>query len=245
MWDNPRVMNVLASLLYLFAGALFAYVLFYVVVRLPYFPLRQIVILGAPQHVTVEQVRLIASRQLRGNFFTLDLIGVEQAFRKLPWVRGVTLRRHWPNQLEVTVEEHQALARWNNRALVNTYGEIFAAASSAPLPVFRGADPDARDIAIGYAVFAKILAPLDLKLGEVSLNPRHAWQIALAQGTVIELGRRDVQARLQKFVAVYPQTLGRLKFNVEYVDLRYPNGFAVRAPAGIQPVETRTNKEQA
>lgn len=245
MWDNPRVMNLLASLLYLFAGALFIYVLFHVVVRLPYFPLRQIVIRGAPQHITVEQVRFIAERQLRGNFFTLDLVSVEQAFRKLPWVRSVTLRRQWPSQLEVTVEEHQALARWNNRALVNTHGEIFAAASSAPLPVFRGADPDARDIALGYATFAKILAPLGLKLSEVSLSPRHAWQIALAHGTVIELGRQDVQARLQKFVAVYPQTLGRLKFNVEYVDLRYPNGFAVRAPAGLRPIETETNKEQA
>lgn len=245
MWDNPRVMNVLASLLYLFATAMFVYMLFYVVVRLPYFPLRQIVISGGPQHITAEQVRFIAERQMRGNFFTLDLVSAEQAFRKLPWVRGVTLRRQWPDRLEVTVEEHQALARWNNRALVNTRGEIFAAASGAALPVFRGADPDARDITIGYAQFSKTLAPLGLKLAEVSLSPRHAWQIALAHGTVIELGRHDVQTRLQKFVAVYPQTLGRLKFNVEYVDLRYPNGFAVRAPSGIRPVETTPNKEQA
>ena len=31
-------------------------------------------------------------------------------------------------------------------------------------------------------------------------------------------------------MAAYPATLGSLNRNVEYVDLRYPNGFAVRMP---------------
>ena len=35
---------------------------------------------------------------------------------------------------------------------------------------------------------------------------------------------------LSKFVAAYPATLGSLNRSVEYVDLRYPNGFAVRMP---------------
>jgi cell division protein FtsQ len=38
------------------------------------------------------------------------------------------------------------------------------------------------------------------------------------------------EARLARFVEVYPATLGRLARRHEYVDLRYPDGFALRVP---------------
>jgi cell division protein FtsQ len=37
-----------------------------------------------------------------------------------------------------------------------------------------------------------------------------------------------VEARLARFVAVYPETLGKMPQQHSYVDLRYPNGFALR-----------------
>jgi cell division protein FtsQ len=39
-----------------------------------------------------------------------------------------------------------------------------------------------------------------------------------------------VEARLARFVAAYERTVGRLGRRIEYVDLRYPGGFAVRIP---------------
>ena len=66
----------------------------------------------------------------------------------------------------------------------------------------------------------------------MTLTPRYAWQIKLRSGLSIVLGRDTselpVEARLARFVAVYPQTLGRIPQRHEYVDLRYPNGFALR-----------------
>ena len=41
--------------------------------------------------------------------------------------RGDACGASWPDRLEVDVEEHVALARWNDAALVNTHGEVFAA----------------------------------------------------------------------------------------------------------------------
>lgn len=240
MWDKPAVMNLLANMLLAFSALIFFYIAFYVVVRFPIFPLREIAISGSLGHVTREQVRFIAEHELRGNFFTLDLARTQSAFRKLPWVRTVAVRRQWPDRLDVVVEEHQPLARWNNRALVNTRGEIFAAASSAELPVFNGEDAAAREMSEHYAAFARLLTPVGLQPRTINLSARRAWQIGLEGKTILELGRRDVIARLEQFVRVYPQTLGRLKFPVEYVDLRYPNGFAVRAPAALlreQPID--------
>jgi cell division protein FtsQ len=48
-----------------------------------------------------------------------------------------------------------------------------------------------------------------------------------------------VTERLTRFAAVYPQTLGQLKRRLDYVDLRYPNGFALRVPEILNPDSDR------
>ena len=66
----------------------------------------------------------------------------------------------------------------------------------------------------------------------VVLTPRLAWQLRLDNGLQIMLGRDGDQAetRLKRFVAAYDSTLKTVARKHEYVDLRYPNGFALRAP---------------
>ena len=71
------------------------------------------------------------------------------------------------------------------------------------------------------------------------LTPRYAWQLRLggAPGGVLhlELGRdgaETVETRLARFVAAYPNARSRLPqrgaAEQGFVDLRYPNGFALR-----------------
>ena len=45
---------------------------------------------------------------------------------------------------------------------------------------------------------------------------------------------REGIERLQRFVSVYDHSLAQLPFRPYRVDLRYPNGFAVRAAAFAQ-----------
>ncbi len=169
-------------------------------------------------------------RELKGNFFTLNLAATRAAFERLPWVRQVNVRRHWPARLEVTLEEHVPLARWGNTALVNTHGEVFQAAYDGTLPVFIGPDGAAREIAIQYRYFRRSLAAIGKTPVQVQVSPRRAWQVKLASGMTLALGREQIEARLARFVAVYDRTLGQLGRRIDYVDLRYANGFAVRIP---------------
>jgi cell division protein FtsQ len=230
MWDKPQALNWIANLLYALAAVMLLYAALFVVVHLPIFPLREVRVEGELHHVTREQLKLIAERHLKGNFFTLDLMKTRDAFEKLPWARNVSVRRRWPDRLEVVVEEHREIARWGNIALVNSYGELFQAASDSDLPVFYGPGDGAREVAEHYALFSRILGVPGLKIAQLSLSPRRAWTIGTDQGMVIEIGREHVQQRLQKFAGVYEQTLGSLEREVRYADLRYPNGFAVRKP---------------
>jgi cell division protein FtsQ len=207
------------------------YAVLFLVVHLPLFPLREVKVNGELKHVTREQVQFIVTRALKGNFFTLDLNKTRRTFEKLPWVRNVNVRRRWPDKLEVTMEEHEVLARWNNTALVNTQGELFQAASDQQLPIFSGPADGVQEVASQYEFFRQQLAKTGRRPVTVNLSPRRAWQIKLDDGLVVELGREHVEQRMEKFVKVYDRTLGRLaqlQKAVDYVDLRYPNGFAVR-----------------
>lgn len=230
MWDKPQVLNWIANLLFGLATVLMLYGLVYVVVHLPIFPLREVRVEGELTHVTREQLKLIVSRHLQGNFFTLDLVKARDAFEKLPWARTVSLRRRWPDKLEVMVEEHKELARWGNIALVNTYGELFHAASDEDLPVFYGPGDGVLEVAQAYGKYSELLAPAGMEVMQLALTPRRAWQIRADNNMVIELGREDMEARLAKFANVYQHTLKKLGVQLAYADLRYPNGFAVRRP---------------
>ncbi len=230
MWDKPGFLNAITSLLLAVAFLLAAYGGMLTVVRLPAFPLREVRVNGELAHVTLKQVEIIVRREIRGNFFTLDLADARAAFEKLPWVRKVNARRQWPHRLEVEVEEHVPLARWGSAALVNTHGEVFTAAYDGELPLFVGPPASAKEIAIRYGYFQRSLAAIGQVPVQVQVSPRRAWQVRLESGLTLELGRERIESRFDRFIAVYDRTVNRLQRNLDYVDLRYPNGFAVRIP---------------
>jgi cell division protein FtsQ len=159
------------------------------------------------------------------------------------------VRRRWPNRLEVVIEEHQALARWGNIALVNTHGELFHAASDADLPVFYGPGDGVKEVAEHYGEFGELILPAKMKLTEITLTPRRSWQVTTNTGMVISLGREKMDMRLARFMQVYSKTYAGLKGDLKYVDLRYPSGFAVRSPmalAAFKPVAVAAEpKEQS
>ena len=228
MWDNAAALNRAAGSLYGAAALLIVYGCIHYVVHLPVFPLREIHVIGDAAHVTNEQVAAVIARELRGNFFTVDLAKAREAFEKLPWVRKVNVRRQWPDRLEVAVEEHQPLARWGSTALVNAHGEVFEAAISSTLPVFFGPEGTAAEVVARYAEFDRLLAPIGRKVVLITLSARRAWQLRLDDGMVLQLGRENLEARLAGFVSAYQRTVARLPQPPSHVDLRYSNGFAVR-----------------
>lgn len=230
MWDNHRLLRGIANLLFgvcavlLLAGAIRH------VLRLPEFPLNTVELVAAPQRVAEADLRKVVHEQVSGNFFTVDLERARKGFEALPWVRKVSVRRKFPWGLQVDIEEHVALARWNKAALVNTHGEVFAAQTAEVLPDFIGQPESSMQVAKLYGELSEIVSPMRQKISQISLSPRFAWQIKLDGGMVLELGREEMQARLTRFVKVYPYRLAVSAQSVRHVDLRYRNGFSAYMP---------------
>lgn len=232
MWDNPRLLNLLAGMLIGLALLAFAAVGAVQFFRAQLFPVREVVLTAAPGHTTRAQIEEALRGRIAGDFFSVDLAEVRGALERLPWVRRAAVRREWPDRLEVSLEEHVALAHWGEDALVNTYGERFSAATQQKLPLFIGPAGTERDVTTEFGRFSEILAPLGLGLERVVLTARYAWQLRLGDGLNVMLGRDAPAAeeRLRRFVAAYDATLKKIPRRHDYVDLRYPNGFALRIP---------------
>ncbi len=234
MWDNPRVLNAAAGALTGLALLLFLAGALRLLLVSPLFPLREIDVRGALAHIGRTDIESACQSSVHGNFFAANLGVLRAALQRLPWVRSVDVRRIWPDRLRVSIEEHVALARWGDAALVDTYGDLFAGSTDAKLPLLAGPPGTEHEVTARYRLFAQLLAPLATPLERVILSPRYAWQLRLANGLDIELGRDlatdPVDARLARFVAVYPALRSDLAQRAEYVDLRYPNGFALRLP---------------
>ena len=242
MWDNPRRLNAAANFLIGLAVLLFAYAGLQLLLRSPLFPLKEIVVRGDLKNADAAEIES-AVDGAGGNFFAAELAAVRARLEQVTWVRRVDLRRVWPDRIEVKLEEHVAFARWGGTGLVNTFGEPFSApmdeGSAAKLPLFAGPAGSEGELARRYRRFAELLAPLGEIPDRVVLTPRYAWQLRLAGGQNgglnLELGRdgaEPVEQRLARFVAAYPESLGRLPRRAaaehRFVDLRYPNGFALR-----------------
>ena len=232
MWDNAPLLRGIANALFGLSLVLVLYGVVRYVLRLPVFPLRAVELATVPQRVSTEQLEKVVHEQVNGNFFTVDLECTRQAFEKLPWVRKVSVRRQFPWSLQVEVEEQVALARWNGTALVNTHGEIFAAATEQVLPAFIGQPDTSAQVTQMYGELSTALQPMQRQIVQISLSPRFAWQVKLDNGIVLELGREEMQQRLTRFVAVYPYSLAGMSRPASRVDLRYRNGFAAYQPGG-------------
>lgn len=226
MWDNHRLLRSIANLLFTISMVLVLVSVARYVLRLPVFPLNRVELVATPQRVSTELLEKVVHEQVSGNFFTVDLDRARKSFEALPWVRTVSVRRKFPWGLQVDVEEHVALARWNKSALVNTHGEVFAAQSDEVLPDFVGQSETAQQVTKLYAELNEELVPLHQKIAQISLSPRAAWQVILSDGMVLELGREEMRERLALFVKVYPYSLAVSAQGVRRVDLRYRNGFA-------------------
>lgn len=230
MWDNPRLLNAAAGFLVGLSLLVFAILGARLALRSPLFALRTVDVVTPLKQAPRDAIERAVRAHISGNFFGARLEEIRAAVEQVPWVRRVQVRRVWPDRLEIAIEEHVALARWGASGLVNTHGERFAGSGDAALPLFIGPEGSEAEMTSRYRRYSRIVEPLGSTLERVVLTPRYAWQLRLANGLNVMLGRDGdlAERRLQRFIDVYEQTLARMPGPRDYVDLRYANGFAFR-----------------
>ncbi|MFP5390827.1 MAG: cell division protein FtsQ/DivIB [Gammaproteobacteria bacterium] len=247
MWHDVRSLNAAASAL--FAATLLAVLAAFVwwVSQRPMFTLRTITV-GSMYGMELKHVNKLTLRngvlgRIKGNFFTTNLEQVRTAFEAVPWVRRARVRREWPNQLIVEVEEHEALGTWGEDGrLLSVKGDVFTANLAEAdedheLPALEGPEGSEKEVLARFSELRAWFAPISLTPAALNLSSRYAWTVKLSNGMSVALGReqdRDtLHTRVARLVKVYPQLVARLPEGIETVDMRYQNGLALSA-AGLK-----------
>ncbi len=197
-------------------------------------PLRVVRIDGDFQYLDKEALKTVLATQLNKNFLAIDIDAIHEDVRAVQWVDQVTVRRKWPDTLMLTVQEHKPLARWSNGGLVNRRGEWFAGSlnDAVSLPELDGPQGTASTLSSEYLYLSQELQALGLQAAHISMSGRRSWKLGLENGLTLQLGRKKVHARLQRFMKIYQQIIEKQLEKIESVDMRYTNGFAVRWKPG-------------
>lgn len=165
------------------------------------------------------------------SFFATDLAEVKAALEQRPWVESAAVRRVWPDRLAVEIREKKPLAYWNDDQLVSRAGELFAPANrdvAGRLPRLAGPNDRVRDVIDMARQMADTLSAHGLGFAGLTLEPRGAWTLRLANGIEVALGRDQVAQRFERFVTVYEDQLASRADEVQRIDARYTNGMAVQ-----------------
>jgi cell division protein FtsQ len=251
--EAPRFIALLQNKrLHIAVGAVLGVTVFaWLVLLLLDRPVQRVEVAGQFHRVSPLQVEQAVLPFTHTGFVSVELDKIKAAVESIPWVDRARVERSWPGGVAVFVNEQIPGARWGERGLLNSRGELFlkeARFIPAELPRLDGPDGTETQVARLYLDTYPRLTSVGLRLSRVSLDPRGAWQLTVtsAQNTVVNvggvtvrLGRLEVEERLERFIRAASPVVASQADNVAYVDMRYSNGFAVGWLPGKSPSSTQ------
>jgi cell division protein FtsQ len=203
-------------------------------------PVRTVAVEGRFQRVQPLDVeKAVRQRVGRQGLVSVDLDAVGQAVRRIPWVDRVSVARSWPSGLHVFVVEQVPVARWGESGLLNTRGEVFvhdARHIPSELPELVGPPGSEAGMTTRYLAVQARLEEAGMRLSQLRLDERGAWEFVLDNGVRLRLGRLQVDERFDRFMAAAARIVASRAAEIAYVDLRYATGFAIGWRSGGKEV---------
>lgn len=201
-------------------------------------PIKHVSVEGSFKHTNKQDLVKAVSPYVKGSFFNVDVVNIRRSAEALPWVKQAQVRRIWPDELFIHVDEHRAVAQWGTTGLVNEKGEVFYPPKKTMpkgLVMMSGYKGGSEVMTKRLLTVHKQMAALGLKVTKLSMDERRAWQVEFANGIRVLLGRANSQQRLDRFAKVYETNLQQFKEQIKGIDMRYTNGLAVIWKNGQQP----------
>jgi cell division protein FtsQ len=203
-------------------------------------PLRTVEVEGRFQRVQPLDVEKAVRMQVGGQgLVTVDLDAVGVAVRQIPWVDRASVARAWPSGLRVFVVEQSPVARWGESGLLNIRGEVFVHdARHIPPELTELVGPPGSEqlMTTRYLAVQGRLVEAGMRLSQLRLDERGAWEFVLDNGVRLRLGRQEVDERFDRFMVAAARIVATRAAEIAYVDLRYATGFAIGWRSGGKEV---------
>ena len=203
------------------------------------------------------QIRRRIGQALKGRLLTMDVAQLRARVMELSWPDEVSVRKVWPDTIVVRVARRTVVARWADAGYLTPAGEIVST-PNGPLdvPAFDCALSSPREAMEVYRYLQGMAADAGLAIEHVSENEIGEWKFAFTEpgarfagappgnrpgddvtatgalpgagGPTVMLGADRLRERMQRFLVAWSRFLGHRAAAVDYVDLRYSSGIAVR-----------------
>ncbi|MCA0403635.1 MAG: cell division protein FtsQ/DivIB [Proteobacteria bacterium] len=218
------------TFLFLCAFLLFARLVYLFMLDASRFPINTVKIAATYQHVSRKQLEEVLANYLNESFFSISVNKLHKELSHFDWVKDAQIERVWPDALKITIVEKTPIATWNKMMLAEG-GEIFKSEDTIkdlPLPHLSGPLNQQKEVLQVYEKMSKILSIYGLHATALEWRENEAWELTLANGLLIRLGKKDLETRLTRFCKAYPAVFAGRSLQLTSVDLRYPRGMAVQ-----------------
>ena len=224
-WERaPAVLLMIAPLLLIAAA-------YFWINRPENLTIKSVEVTGDLKYLNQDSLQPIIEPYVATNLFLLEAKELETELEFNSWVYSASLTKLWPDRLRITIHEERPIAFWGEDSMLNEFGEIIDAElpeKMGELPVLYSPEDNGRGMVENYLNVQKWTKDFPVQISEFREDSRGSWQLKLANGLTVNIGRVQQERRLRRFVVGYKRELADKINTVHTVDLRYTNGFAVK-----------------
>jgi cell division protein FtsQ len=187
--------------------------------------------LSGQRQVSREEIFAAAGVTENSSLLFLDVLEARTKLEAIPWIAEATVRKLYPDRLQITVTEREAFALWQRQGKVHVIaadGTVLSAKleprlASLPFVVGEGAATRARDF---LAILDRQPAIRDSVRAAILVAERR-WNLRMKNGMDVRLPERDIERALDTLARLNAEK-SLLTRDIVAVDLRLADRITVR-----------------
>jgi cell division protein FtsQ len=187
--------------------------------------------LSGQRQVSREEIFAAAGVTANSSLLFLDVADAREKLEAIPWIAEATVRKLYPDRLQITVTEREAFALWQLNGKVSVIAadgtplsaKVEPRLAGLPFVVGAGAAAQAREF---LAVLDRHPAIRDQVRASILVGERR-WNLRLKNGIDVRLPETDVEAALTT-LARLDREKNLLTRDITAVDMRLADRLSVR-----------------
>ena len=196
-----------------------------------YFPIKNISIESIIININKDDVFEKSKNYLDSkSFFNFKINILKKEIEKVSWVKSADIRRVYPGEIKIYIEEHIPIAIWNNESYMNNIGDIFFVNDiKKNLPIISSNQSGNKIMFEYFSLLLKYISDenFDIKIKKIEENDIRSLSAYLSSGIIVKFGSKDIRNKIHTFIKVY-KTLNTSDLEkIRYIDMRYSNGFSI------------------
>jgi len=232
-----NIFSVIKVLIVILSFVLLYEIWFYLIKPIVEKPIDNVLIDAHSQELDVNKINTIVYEETKDHsIFNLDMKRIQDRINALEWVKSTYIKRSYPSKVEVDVEFQNPIAKWGENLLLSDENNIYSVTDIEnynDLPSLYASDINRKKILDNYHLFSAALRPLKTQINTLYFSDRGSLMIVLDNNIMLNLGKEEHIQRLKNFISVYQKELINRANEIEYIDLRYRSGLAVKFKENI------------